>query len=100
MKRLTLGVLLALVGLVATACGGREVALAGDVGDDMKDPVLELQAIYQVENPQVTIDYLFAGSGVLEETIRLLGQCDLYMPGAEKKYIDDLAGPGRGRGVG
>jgi molybdate transport system substrate-binding protein len=41
----------------------------------------------------VTIEYSFAGSGTLEQTIRSLKNGDLYMPGATK-YIDSLAGDG------
>lgn len=82
-----------LLGVFTAGCGPEEVQLTAYVGDGMIDPMLRIQEVYQEQNPHVTIEFSFAGSGTLEETIRTLEFGDLYMPGS-KKYIDSLAEDG------
>ncbi len=81
-----------LLAAILTGCGGpKEVRLTAYVGDGMKTPVEKVKEVYEKKNPHVTIEYSFAGSGTLEQTIRSLEQGDLYMPGS-RKYINSLDG--------
>ena len=89
MKKYRFGILIFLGGIVLAVCQPREVHLNAFVGDGMMMPMLAIQEAYEVENPHIHIDYFFAGSGTLEETISTLRKGDLFMPGG-RSYIDDL----------
>jgi len=59
----------------------------------MIEPMNAIKEAYESQNPNVTINYHFAGSGTLEETMRSLERGDVYMPGAST-FIDSLNGDG------
>lgn len=79
--------------VLATGCGAKKVTLDAYVGDGMIEPMNAIKEAYEAENPHVTINYHFAGSATLEETIRSLEHGDLYMPGAVS-FIDSLNADG------
>ena len=81
--------LIFIISIALVGCGPKDVILDAYVGDGMFAPMEAIKEIYEAQNPNVTIIYTFAGSGVLEETMRTLQQGDIYMPGSTK-YIDSL----------
>ena len=81
-KLFTLVALVVVIGMALAGCGAKEITLDAYVGEGMKKPMLEIKESYEELYPHVTINYNFAGSQILEETMRTLQQGDLYLSGA------------------
>lgn len=79
-KKLSIFILLMFVFTSALAgCSSKPVVLEVYAGEAMKSSMLVIQEVYEQQHPNVTINYNFAASRTLEETMRTLQQGDLYL---------------------
>lgn len=91
MQKIWALLIIAVLAMSITGCGSKEVIIDAYVGDGMIEPMNAIKEAYESLNPNVTINYHFAGSATLEETMRSLERGDVYMPGAST-FIDSLNG--------
>lgn len=93
MQKIWALLIVAVLAMLITGCGSKEVIIDAYVGDGMIEPMNAIKEAYESQNPNVTINYHFAGSATLEETMRSLERGDVYMPGAST-FIDSLNSDG------
>lgn len=62
-------------------CQPKEVTLEVYAGNGTKAQMEEIKALYEAQNPNITIVYNFAASSSLEAAMRTLEQGDLYITG-------------------
>ena len=73
--------LIFIISIALASCGPKDVTLEVYAGDALRAPLTQIKASYEEQNPHVTINYNFAASKVLAETIRTLEQGDVAMMG-------------------
>ncbi len=72
-------VLVSVLAAGLAGCGAKPVTLEVYAGGTTQNVMLAIKETYEQQHPNVTINYNFAGSKTLEETMRTLQQGDLYI---------------------
>ncbi len=75
--------------IVLTGCSDSKKEIVVYAAASLTDSFEEAKRLYELEHPDITIVYNFAGSQVLTSQIIAGGQPDMFFC-ANEKYIDDL----------
>jgi molybdate transport system substrate-binding protein len=78
-KMFVLVVLMFTLTIMLAGCGAKPVTLEVYAGGSTQSVMLAIKETYEQQHSNVTINYNFAGSKTLEETMRTLQQGDLYI---------------------
>lgn len=73
--------LIFIISIALVGCGPKNVTIEAYVGDALRMPLQQIKATYEEQNPHVTINYTYAGSKTLGETIRTIEQGDIAIMG-------------------
>ena len=77
----TLALLIIFIASSLIGCQPKEVTLEVYAGNGTKAQMEEIKALYEAQNPHITIVYNFAASSSLQAAMRTLEQGDLYITG-------------------
>ncbi len=64
---------------VLASCSQKQTTLNVYAGDALQIPLEKIKNLYEEENPNITVNYYYAGSKTAEETIRTLEQGDVIV---------------------
>jgi molybdate transport system substrate-binding protein len=78
-KMFMLVVVMFMLMTMLTGCSAKPVTLEVYAGDVAQNALLAIKETYEQQHPNVTINYNFAASKTLKETMRTLQQGDLYI---------------------
>ncbi len=88
MRKITSMILLAAMLLALPACGGgktQDVELTVFAAASMTETLTEIKAMYEKDNPGVTLTFNFDSSGTLLTQIQEGAECDLFISAAPKQ---------------
>lgn len=82
-KMFVLVVLMFTLTIMLAGCGAKPVTLEVYAGETTQSVMLAIKETYEQQHSNVTINYNFAASKTLEETMRTLQQGDLYIAASD-----------------